>query len=300
LTPLIIGSQGTLGIITEAILEVVPHNPRTTTVLISLENLDDITELLPKITHLRPSVFDMVNKTALAQVAAVNPNQLVGAIEDPKADIHLFVEFDDVKEGVIKKKTKRLQKIVSKLPNTIKITDKTEGQEAIWKLRQSVATILTQPHGQSKAVPIVEDISIPPTKLVEYLKEVDRTFYSVGLRAAAWGHAGDGIVRTYPILDLGNLGDRQKLFKISEAVYELVIRMGGSISATAGDGRVRAPYLGWQYEPQLYNVMLQVKKIFDPLNILNPGVKTASLEQVKTLMRGEYSLGHHHEHLPRS
>ena len=300
LTPVIVGSQGTLGIITEAIMEVVPHNPRTTTALISLENLDDLAGLLPKITELKPSIFDFVNKATLAQVASVNPNQLVGAIEEPKAAVHLFVEFDDIKDGTVKKKTKRLQKLVSKVPSTFKTTDQAEEQEAIWKLRQSVATILTQPHGQSKAVPIVEDASVPPSKLVEFLHEIDRAFYSIGLRAAAWGHAGDGIVRSYPILDLGNLGDRQKLFKLNEMVYETVIRMGGSISAAAGDGRIRAPYLSWQYEPQLYNVMMQVKKIFDPLNILNPGVKTASLEQVKTLLRGEYSLGHHHEHLPRS
>ena len=300
LTPLIVGSQGTLGIITEAIMEVVPHNPRTTTVLISLENLDDLAELLPKIRELKPSIFDFVNKAALAQVASVNPNQLVGAIEDPKAAIHLFVEFDDIKDGVVKKKTKRLKKILSKPPGTVKITSQPDEQEAIWKLRQSVATILTQPHGQSKAVPVVEDVSVPPAKLVEFLHEIDRAFYSLGLRAAAWGQAGDGIVRSYPILDLGNLGDRQKLFKLNEMVYETVIRMGGSITAAAGDGRIRAPYLSWQYEPQLYNVMMQVKKIFDPLNILNPGVKTASLEQVKTLLRGEYNLGHHHEHLPRS
>ncbi|OGL26517.1 hypothetical protein A2708_01970, partial [Candidatus Saccharibacteria bacterium RIFCSPHIGHO2_01_FULL_49_21] len=300
LTPLIVGSQGTLGIITEAILEVVPHNPRTSTTLVSLENLDDLVSLLPKIVELKPSVFDMVNKAALAQVASVNPNQLVGAIEEPKAAIHLFIEFDDIKEGTIKKKTRRLQKLVSKMPASLKTTTKPDGQEAIWKLRQSVATILTQPHGHSKAVPVAEDVSVPPSKLVDFLNEVSNIYRSIGLSPAAWGHAGDGIVRMNPVLDLGNLGDRQKLFKLSETVYETVVRLGGSITASSGDGRVRAPYLNWQYEPGLHNVMMQVKKIFDPYNILNPGVKTASLEHVKALLRGEYNLGHHHEHLPRS
>ena len=300
LTPLIVGSQGTLGIITEAILEIVPHNPKAKTALISLNSLDDLNEAIPKIMELKPSILDMVNKTAIVQVARVSPNQLVGAISEPKAAIHLFVEFDDIKEGTTSKSMKRLGKSLGKTTSSIKVASSPEEQEAIWKLRQSVGTILTQPYGQSKAVPVAEDVSVPTGKLAEFLHEAEAIYGSNGLAAAAWGHAGIGVVRMQPILDLGNLGDRQKLFRLSESMYESAIRMGGSLSGAAGDGRIRAPYMGWQYEPRLHSVMLQIKKIFDPMQILNPGVKTASLDDIKTLMRGDYNLGHHHQHLPRS
>jgi len=121
-----------------------------------------------------------------------------------------------------------------------------------------------------------------------------------GLIGAAWGHAGDGVVRMQPMLDLGQVGDRQKLFKVSEAIYDVVKDLDGSISAAAGDGRLRAPYITNVHSSEYYDLILKVKKIFDPYGILNPGVKTASAEEVKTLMRGEYNLAHHHEHLPRS
>ena len=75
---------------------------------------------------------------------------------------------------------------------------------------------------------------------------------------------------------------------------------GGTLSASAGDGRVRAPYASKQYSDGLLKLMLEVKKIFDPHGILNPGVKTASMEDVRTLLRGDYNLNHRHEHLPRS
>ena len=300
LTPLFVGSQGSLGIITEATLEVVAHNPVTTAALISLDNLNDLSTILPKILELQPSIFDMVNKSALAQVASVNPNQLKGLLQQPKAAIHLFVEFDNAKDGAQKKKVKQLGKIAEKAGGYFKKIDNVDEQEKLWKLRQSVTTILTQPHGQSKAVPVAEDVCVPLANLVEFLHKAADIYKGSGLRASAWGHTGDGVVRMQPVLDLGQLGDRQRLFKIADAVYKAAIDVGGSITASAGDGRVRAPYMGLLYGPEILRLMSEVKKIFDPHDILNPGVKTATLADVKNLMRGDYNLGHHHQYMPRS
>lgn len=300
LTPLIIGSLGTLGIITEATLDLVPHNPTTSLAMISLENLNDLQQILPKIITLKPSVCDMLNHAAVEQVLSINPNQLMNVLSDTSAAIHIFVEFDNPKPAAQKKAIKQLQKIIEKIDGICQVATTPEDQERIWKVRHSVATILTHPQGQSKSVPVAEDVCVPVNYLVEFLNQAAKIYSSCELTAAAWGHAGDGIIRMQPVLDLGKLGDRQKLFKLSDEIYGEAIRLGGSITASAGDGRVRAPYLRNLYGDDLYNLMMQVKRIFDPHNILNPGVKTASLENVKSLVRGDYSLGHRHEHLPRS
>jgi FAD/FMN-containing dehydrogenase len=300
LTPLFLGSQGTLGIITEASLRVVEHNPISKTAMISLYKLDDINSLIPKIMELKPSVFDMVTKSALDQIRAINPHQLGDLLEAPNAQIHLFVEFDDQKDAHQRKQIKRLAKLVVKVGGVFRPAFTPEDQEKIAKIRQSVGTVLTQPHGQSKAIPVAEDICVPVSRYVEFLLKASEIYTACGLVPAAWGHVGDGTVRMHPVLDLAQIGDRQKLFKLSEAIYKVAVTMGGSISASAGDGRMRAPYLNWMYGPELTAVMMQVKKIFDPLGILNPGVKTASTAEIKALMRGEYNLGHHHQHLPRN
>jgi FAD/FMN-containing dehydrogenase len=300
LTPLFIGSQGSLGITTEATLEVVEHNPVTTSALVSLDKLDDLTNLLPKIMELKPSICDMLNKSALAHVASINPNQLNGVLQQPKAEIHLFIEFDDFKDGAQKKKVKKLGKIVNKNGASFKAVKNPEEQEKLWKLRQSVTTILTQPHGQSKAVPVAEDICVPVPNLVEFMKKASEIYAQAGLRASAWGHAGDGVVRMQPVFDLGQLGDRQKLFKLADEVYKAATSMGGTITAYSGDGRVKAPYMNLLYGSEVLKVMAQVKKIFDPHNILNPGVKNATLAEVKNHMRGDYNLGHHHQYMPRN
>jgi FAD/FMN-containing dehydrogenase len=300
LTPLFLGSQGSLGIITEATLRTEKYNPLTTLSLVSLEDLNDLHEVLPKILDLKPSICDMINRAAVEQVTRINPNQLSGLLQNPRAAVHLFIEFDDDKAANQKKAVKQLKKIMQKVNSTIQSADDPQEQQKIRKVRESITTILTTPSGARKAVPVAEDICVPITNLVEYLHKATEVYAAAGLVAPAWGHAGDGVIRMQPLLDLSQLGDRQKLFKLSDSIYKSVINMDGSITAGAGDGRVRASYSKAMYGPILYDLMIQVKKIFDPYNIMNPGVKTASQEEIKTIMRGDYSLAHRHEFLPRS
>lgn len=300
LIPLFVGSQGTLGIISEATLKVTSHNPATTLTMISLEKLADLKDLLPEILKLKPSLFDMINKTALEQVGRASPAQLAGNVDAPKAEIHLFIEFDESKDGVQKKSAKNLVKLAEKYGAYCRTADTPEDQQVMWKIRQSVSTILAHPFGASRAVPVAEDVNVPVENLIDFIGSVEKIYAQAGLPAAIWGQAGSGIVRMHPVLDLAQLGDRQKLFKISREIYAAALALGGSMSAGSGDGRIRSPYLKSALGEPMYKLMLQVKKIFDPHNILNPGVKTASEEQIKAMMRTEYNLAHRHEQLPRS
>jgi len=300
LTPLFIGSQGTLGIISEASLKVVEHNPVTDVVIVSVENINDLRTILPKILELKPSICDMVNRAAIELVHQINPHQLSGTLDFPAAAIHLLIEFDDFKTSDQKKQVKKLLKSCEKVSAVCRVAKEPADQEKLWKVRQSVTTILTQPQGQNKAVPVAEDVCVPVNHLVDYLLKASEIYQRHGLRPAAWGQAGSGVVRMQPMLDLGLVGDRQRLFKLMEEIYAAAASYGGSLSAASGDGRIRAPYLQGYFGPEVYGLMMSVKKIFDPYKILNPGVKTASREEVTALMRGEYNLGHHHEHLPRS
>src|SRR3989344_152795 len=161
LTPLFVGSLGTLGIVTEATLEIVSHNPITTMALVSLNDLNDLHDLLPEILKLKPSIFDMVNQSAIELVSQINPNQLSDVLDKTTAAIHLFVEFDDVKSSDQKKAVKRLKKLVQKIDGSFNSTTQPEQVERYWKIRHSVSTILTRSQGQSKAIPIAEDICVP-------------------------------------------------------------------------------------------------------------------------------------------
>jgi FAD/FMN-containing dehydrogenase len=300
LTPLFVGSQGTLGIVTEATMRVVPYNPLTKLVMLSFDKLEDFQDALPKVMALKPSICDMVSRSAIEQVIKINPHQLDGVLPAPAAAIHLFVEFDDHKDAAQKAALRNLKKIAERADAYAIVASDMEEQEKIRKVRESVATILTEPHGQTKAVPVAEDVAVPPESLADFITAVNKIYDSVGMKAATWGQAGDGVVRMHPMLDLGQIGDRQKLFKIADAIYAVAIKLGGSVSGSAGDGRVRASYSVYMYGEQALGLMKRIKDIFDPMNILNPGVKFATRDEVKSLMRSDYHQAHRHEHLPRS
>jgi FAD/FMN-containing dehydrogenase len=97
------------------------------------------------------------------------------------------------------------------------------------------------------------------------------------------------------------VGDRQKAFRLLDDYTKLVISLGGSTSGEHGDGRLRAPYLEALYGPQIYQLFQKVKQIFDPYSILNPGVKiNVTLDDIKPLLRSEYTMNHLYDHMPRS
>lgn len=303
LTPLFVGSQGTLGIITEVALETEAHNPETTLLAASFDDTGKMVEAVKQLRQMSdlPSVLEMVDGGLLEQVRTINPNQLKSSFgkELPKA--MLFVEFDDAKEHVRKKNVRKAQKIFDKLANGHEAQTELEKKEELWKIRQAVGTFLAHHDGGQRAVPVIDDGVVPLDKMDEYFKRVYDLFARVNVKPAVWGHAGDGNFHIQPHLSLGELGDRQKAFRLMDAYYGLVIELGGSTSGELGDGRLRAPFLQKLYGTEGYELFQKVKQIFDPYSTLNPGVKVnVSLEDIKPFMRSDYSIAHIAPHLPRS
>lgn len=303
LTPLFVGSQGTLGLVSEITLETETHNPKTN-LLVGFFN--DIQKAQKAILELRglsslPSAIEMVDDNLLQIVQKVNPNQLKDLIPTPMPRIILLVEFDEVSEHTQKRLVKKAHKILEKYAASQQEAKNDEEKENLWKIRHAAATVVAQSDTALKAVPVIEDGIVPPEAFSDYLTGVQELLKRNHLQAAVWGHAGDANLHMQPLLDLSQVGDRQKAIRLMDEYYALVIGLGGSTSAEHGDGRLRAPYLSKLYGPEVYGLFQKVKTIFDPYNILNPGVKVnASLEDIKPLIRHEYSLGAWYDHLPRS
>ena len=303
LTPLFVGSQGTLGIITEATLETEVYNPETT---LFLAEFDDISQAEKAVLQLRglsalPSAIELIDGNLLQLIERLNPNLLKGSLQTQSPKIVLLVEFDDPNERQRKKLVKAAQKILSTHAQHVEQTVEPTVQEKYWKIRQASANVIAHTEGQLKAVPIIEDGIVPPEKLEEFIASIYKIFAASQLQVAVWGHAGDGNLHVQPFLDLAQVGDRQKAFRLMDEYYDLVTRLGGSISAEHGDGRLRAPYLERQVGVEGYAVLQKVKQIFDPYGTLNPGVKVnVTLDDIKPLVRSSYTLGHFYDHMPRS
>jgi FAD/FMN-containing dehydrogenase len=303
LTPLFVGSQGTLGIVTEVTLETEAYNPTTTLIV---AQFDDIEKAQAAVLELRalhdiPSAIEMVDEQLLNLVDRINPNQLKDVIAKPFPKVVLLVEFDDASERAQKKSTKKARKILEHHATSVQIETEPAKQELLWKIRHSSATVVANGNGTSTAIPLIEDGVVPPERFREYLEGVYQLFQRNHLEAAVWGHAGDANLHMQPFLDLSQVGDRQRAFRLLDEYYNLVISLGGSTSGEHGDGRLRAPYLEKLYGAEAYAVFGKVKQIFDPYGTMNPGVKmNVSLDSVKQQLRNSYTMNHLYDHMPRS
>jgi FAD/FMN-containing dehydrogenase len=303
LTPLLVGSQGTLGIVSEVTFDTEVYTPNT--ILIAAQ-FDDLEKAQAAVLELRalpdmPSAIEMVDDQLLQIVDKLNPNQLKDAITKPFPRVVMLIEFDTATERTQKKMVKKTQKMLDKLGATYQIETDPIEQEKLWKIRHSSAAIVAHSEGNLKALPIIEDGIVPPERFREYLEGLYAIFDRAHLQAAVWGHAGDAHLHVQPFLNLSEVGDRQKVFRIMDEYHSLVIGLGGSISGEHGEGRLRAPYLEKQYGPEVYALFQKVKQIFDPYGTLNPGVKmNTSLDSVKSLLRSGYTLDHLYNHMPRS
>lgn len=302
LTSLFVGSQGTLGVITEAILRVAPHNPYTTLVVAALDDLDQTAEAVEKLRALNPSAIEMIDRN-LIQFAEkeqhfVFPEDLVDA--EKKPTIILFVEFDDERRHR-EKKAKRAERELAKFTQRIVVSKDAEDQEKLWAIRHLASTVVNYNHDGKVAVPVIEDAAVPHERFVDLMYAVEKLFESHNLSLAVWGHAGDANVHVHPLLDLSKLSDRQKMLKLMSEYYTKVVQLGGSIAGEHNDGRLRAPFVHLQVGDELVELFTKLKAGFDPHGVLNPGVKTGTdMKQLVELLRKEYSIVHLSDHLPRT
>lgn len=303
LTPLFVGSQGTLGIISEIKLDTVAHNPSTT---LMVGMFDDIAKVQQAIIELRalnnlPSSLEMVNDQLIDMVGKLSPNLLKEIINPPYPKVILFIEFDDDELRTQKRMAKKASKILQTYATSQQLAASDHEKAQMIKLRQAAAILIAHSEGTLRALPVIEDGVVPPSKLADYMLGLYALLKKHGLTSAVWGHAGDANLHVQPYLDIGQLGDRQKLFRLMEEYYSLLASLGGSASGEHGDGRLRGPYLTKFYSEETYALLQKIKQIFDPYGTLNPGVKIdVSESDIKLLLRNQFSLGASYDHMPRT
>lgn len=303
LTPLLVGSQGTLGLVSEVSLSTEIYNPATTLIAAFFDDLRVAEEAVLELRKLPeiPSAMELVDENLLKFLDEHNPNQLKGIVEKPFHKLIVLIEFDNANVRVQKKLAKKAVKILNHYQVPYELETDDLAKEQLWKIRHSAAAVISHSEGNLKALPIIEDGVVPVERFQDYLKGVYALFDKYKLQAAVWGHAGNANLHMQPFLDLSQIGDRQKVFKIIDEYYSMVISLGGSTSGEHSDGRLRAPYLKKLYGDDIYGLFEKVKTVFDPYGTLNPGVKIGvTVEDIKPLLRSEYSMDHLMHHLPRS
>ncbi len=303
LTPLIVGSEGTLGIITEAQVSTELHNPNPTLIAAFLDDARLADEIMAELRKLPdgPSAAEVYDQQLLRLIDHHNPNQLKGIIDKPFPALVIIIEFDNLSTRVQNRMTKKTQKILKHNQVNYFAASDDKGKEKILKIRDAASAVLAQTEGNLRPLPFIDDGIVPVDRFNDYLSGIYELCSRHRLQTGIWGHIGDANLHMRPFMDLAQVGDRQKLFKSMDDYYRFVIGLGGSTSGENGDGRLRAPYLLDLYGSEVYTLLQKVKQVFDPYGTLNPGVKiNVTLDDIKPLVRSDYSLNHMYDHLPHA
>ncbi|MEI7682730.1 MAG: FAD-binding oxidoreductase [Candidatus Saccharibacteria bacterium] len=303
LTSLFVGSQGTLGIVTEAELSTEAYSAQSTLIVAAVDDIQIAEQIAIDLRALsdRPSAIEVVDQNLLDFIDKHNPNLLKDVVQKPFHKLILLIEFDNSNDRMQKRMTKKAEKILKHYEVSYQTEKDADHQAELWNIRRSAAAVIAHNEGNLKALPLIEDGIVPTEKFKDFLDGIYKLLEKYGLKAAIWGHAGDANLHMQPFLDLSEIGDRQKCFRLIEDYYQLVISLGGSTTGEHGDGRLRAPYVEKLYGSEIYSIMQRVKQIFDPHNTLNPGVKiNVGLEDIKPLLRHEYNMERLFDHLPKS
>lgn len=267
LAKLFIGSEGTLGLITEAKLPLFDKPKSTATMLLYFQDIQEIGEGVKDILNTSPSAVEIMDNNTLNLLGRNKFNIPL----DAKA--MLLVEFD---QEPINKKIDEVKNLITKykLCREIDIAFEKESQDNLWKARKAIYPTLYKYGGGKKPINFCDDVVVGAENLPGLIKYLDDIFKSYNVPVAIYGHIGDGNAHINPLLNINDPEEFRKMVELSEHIHKEVIhRFNGSICGEHGDGRVRAEFLREMYGEEMYSLFEQVKALLDPKNIFNPDIK---------------------------
>jgi FAD/FMN-containing dehydrogenase len=311
LTKLIVGSEGTLGFVTDIKYRLVPHRPHSGLLVLFMHNIDDLGELIPKILEHKPATFESFDDATLWLSIRFMPSflkllgwkrfihLLITLIPDglqllrgiPK--LILMVEFNGETEDEVRQKVKALHRELKGYRARYEINgfeeDPTEGKsEKFWIMRRYSFQLLRSKVKDKHTAPYIDDLIVPPKHLVEFMPQLQKIIKKYKLFATIAGHMGDGNFHIIPLMKIEDPKEREKIQPSQKEVNDLVLKYGGSLSGEHNDGLVRGPWLEAQFGKQIVGLFRDVKHIFDPENIFNPHKKSDA--------NWDYSYSHIRDH----
>ena len=267
LKDLIIGSEGTLAVVTKAILRLIPLPPREISLLAPFPTLKQAIDTVPLIIKSKaiPTAVEFLQKEAIEDAQ----NYLGSHFPDKSSDSYLLLKFDGNTKSEIERDYDKVAKLC--LENgalDVLIMDTEERSNAVWKARGAFLEAIKASTTEMDEV----DVVVPRSKVGEMVAFINDLRTQLDIRIKSFGHAGDGNLHTYVLKD--EIPDDEWPMRLSEAmdiIYKKADELNGQVSGEHGIGRVKRKYLKQSLDPTALALMQGIKAVFDPKNILNPG-----------------------------
>jgi len=264
LTRLITGSEGTLGIITQMTLKLLPKPASTQVLTVFYPSMHKAAENVSEIIRkgLIPKTIEYLDHAAIACM----PSDLPGGIP-PEARAMLIIEIDGIPEQIESECSKIISLANQYQAISIRKADNTSESNAIWQARKAISPALYK-YAPDK---INEDIVVPRSLIPDFVDKVDELRHATGLTMITFGHAGDGNIHFTVMLDKSDAVAQKKADIVIESIFDYTLSLGGTLSGEHGIGISKSAYLEKEIDPQTLALMRQIKKAFDPKGVLNPG-----------------------------
>jgi len=290
LARLFVGSEGTLGTVTEVELTLVPRPRMTRLALVHYSELSAALEAVPGILEVEPSAIELMDKMLLDMTRA-HPDysrHLTFVEGDPAAV--LAVEFYGESAAELTAKIDRLRQRLRALGHRgqVVIAESDAQARDVLIVRKAGLGLLMSMRGDYKPVPFIEDAAVPVEHLAAYVADVARIVAENGLRMGIYAHASAGCLHIRPLLNLKTAEGLRQYRAIGEAVSDLVLRYHGTTSGEHGEGLSRGEFSRKLFGPRLTEAFREVKRVFDPQGLMNPGkvVDVGPMDDPATLRYG--------------
>jgi FAD/FMN-containing dehydrogenase len=261
LLDLIIGAEGTLGIVSEIEWRLSRIPPFRAGLRVHLASLERLSDLVIALNRIEPSALELLDRTFL---------DLVTASFVPEAILLVELEQDDPES--LRKVLAAASEAIEPWATSFETAYSPPEAERLWEIRHAASPILAGLPEERRSLQVIEDACVPLERMSEYIQMVRRAAAERDIPVVMFGHAGDGHIHVNLLPDVTQPGWEQTIAGLMDEVTDAVTRLGGTPSGEHGDGRLRATTLDRVYGTELVELFRLVKQSFDPLGILNPGI----------------------------
>lgn len=264
LTKLIVGSEGTLGIITKATLRLLPKPPATAALMAVFLNLVDAGRAITKIltSGILPSKMELMDRASINAVENYQPMGL-----PTEAEAIILMELDGHPLAIKEEIANAEQLCLSVGASKVKIPENDQEKEEIWKARKLVSPAIVR----IKPTKISEDATVPRSKIPEMCERLQQIKEKYQVHLVVFGHAGDGNLHPNIICDKNDSEEMSRVEKAVEEIFTTAVELGGTLSGEHGIGNMKAPFMEMELGKVGLDMMKRIKTAWDPNNIMNPG-----------------------------
>ena len=273
LAQLLCGSEGTLAVMMKATLQIVPKPKRTGLAIVGFASIEDALTPLMSMINTKPSAVELIDEVVL-DAARDNSEytHYVDLMPKPasgKLGAVMYVEYQGTSESDLNASFDALAAVLPGAPMQRYLTPTSIA--SAWKLRKAGEPLLHNVPGDRKPLTFVEDTAVDPSKLLSFVRDFKAIVTRHGTTAAYYAHASVGCLHIRPLVKVATQADREQITLIAVEVADLVAKYGGALSGEHGDGRLRTPLLDRVLGQKLCELFRQIKNIFDPVGLMNPG-----------------------------